>query len=51
MLMPFNGDLLGIQTSSICEQSFRMKLVISSHFVENLMLYNTIMDKIRIKST
>ena len=51
MLMAFNMDLLGIQNFSIFEQSFRIKLVSSSHFFENLMLYNSVMDKISINST
>lgn len=38
--MAFNVDLLVIQNFSIYEQSFRIKLAISSHLVENLMLYN-----------
>lgn len=37
VLMASNVDLLERQDFSIFEESFRIKLVISSHFVENLM--------------
>lgn len=51
MLLAFNVDLLGIQNFSIFEQSFSVKLVISSHILGHLMLSSPIMDMIGKTST